>query len=76
MEYMDGGCLSFQEGMTKPDVNFYKRFLEKYNLPAEDCIFVDDTPINVEVAEQLGFKGIVFESYERTMELLSGELDL
>lgn len=64
MEYMDGGCLSFQEKMTKPDVNFYKRFLEKYELIPEECIFVDDTPANVEVAKELGFQGIVFESLE------------
>lgn len=68
MEYMDGGCLSFQEKMTKPDENFYKRFLEKYSLVAEESVFVDDTPINVEVAEKLGFKGIVFESYESAAE--------
>lgn len=70
MEYMDGGCLSFQEKMTKPDVNFYKRFLDKHQLSAEECIFVDDTPVNVEVAEQLGFQGIVFESYEKTVAKL------
>lgn len=68
MKYMDGGCVSFQERMTKPDINFYKRFLEKYNLVAEECIFVDDTPLNVEVAEKLGFKGILYESYENTVD--------
>lgn len=64
MEYTDGGVVSWQEGMTKPDPNFYKRFLEKYNLKAEDCIFVDDTEANVIAARELGFKGIVFDSYE------------
>ncbi len=49
MEYMDGGCLSFQEKMTKPDVNFYKLFLEKYNLNPEEGIFIDDTEKNVRV---------------------------
>lgn len=68
MEYMDGGCLSFQEKMTKPDVNFYQRFLDKYHLDPKECIFVDDTPVNVEVAEKMGFTGIVFESYENTVE--------
>lgn len=70
MPYMDGGCLSFQEKMTKPDERFYKRFLEKYNLAAEECIFIDDTPVNVEVAEKIGFKGIIFESYEKTIEAI------
>lgn len=70
MEYMDGGCVSFEERMTKPDVEFYKRFLEKYNLISDECIFVDDTPVNVEVAEKLGFKGIIFESLETTIECI------
>ncbi len=64
MEYTDGGVLSWQEGMTKPDPLFYKRFLEKFNLKAEDCIFVDDTKENVDAATELGFKGIVFDTYE------------
>lgn len=68
MEYMDGGCVSFQEKMTKPDVNFYKVFLKKFNLIPEECIFVDDTPINIEVAESLGFKGIIYTSYDNTVE--------
>lgn len=68
MEYMDGGCLSFEEGMTKPDPDFYKRFLDKFGLRPEECIFVDDTPENVEQATEFGFKGIVYESYEGMME--------
>lgn len=76
MEYMDGGCLSFQEKMTKPDVRFYNCFLERYHLSAQDCIFVDDTPENVEVAKQLGFQGIVFESYEKTLEMLNLHIPL
>ncbi len=68
MEYTDGGCLSFQEKMTKPDVNFYKLFLERYKLDPTECVFVDDTPENVEVARQLGFKGIIFETYEGTVD--------
>ena len=68
MEYMDGGCISFQERMAKPDINFYKRFLDKYNLIPEECIFVDDTPVNVDTALSLGFNGIVYESYEGTLD--------
>lgn len=64
MEYMDGGILSFQVKMTKPDPMMYKLFLDRYGLKAEDCIFVDDTKENVEAAIELGFDGIVFENQE------------
>lgn len=70
MEYMDGGLLSFQARMTKPNPEFYKKFLEEYNLKAEECVFIDDTPENVEVANELGFKGIVFDSYENVVAKL------
>lgn len=64
MPCMDGGLVSFKVGITKPDPKMYQLFLEKYDLQAEDCIFVDDTSENVEVAKHLGFKGIVYTTYE------------
>ena len=76
MEYMDGGLVSFKVGKTKPDPNFFKAFLEKYDLPASECIFVDDTEENVVAAKKLGFHGIVFSSYEQLMpEILKIESD-
>ena len=64
MPYMDGGLVSFKVGMTKPDPKMYQMFLEEYALRAEECVFIDDTAENVEAARQIGFKGIVFTSYE------------
>lgn len=75
MEHMDGGCLSFQEHLTKPDPAFYQVFLERYGLNAEECVFVDDTPENVEVAKSLGFQGVVFETYENAAQLLDQLLE-
>lgn len=67
MEYTDGGLLSFQAGVTKPEEKIYTMFLDKYGLKPEECLFVDDTPVNVEVAEKLGFVGVVFETYEKLL---------
>ena len=64
MEYTDGGFLSFQQRMIKPDPEFYRRFLEQFDLNARECVFIDDTEENVAVAESIGFHGIVFRSYE------------
>ena len=70
MPYMDGGVVSFEVGMTKPDPRVFRRFLERYGLRPESCLFIDDTEDNVAAARALGFKGIVF----RTYEALLGEL--
>ena len=67
MPYMDGGLVSFKVGMTKPDVAMYQRFLNGYDLKAEECVFIDDTVENVEAAKQIGFEGICFTSYDELL---------
>ncbi len=64
IEYMDGGIVSHQELLVKPDPEIYKRLMDRYNLVAEECVFLDDTEKNVEVAKELGMKGIVFTTME------------
>ncbi len=71
MEYMDGGFLSFQQRMTKPDPLMYARFLEQFHLIPQESVFIDDTEQNVAAAEKFGFHGIVFQSYEDAAERLA-----
>ena len=70
MPYMDGGIVSFKVGMTKPDSQMYKCFLDRYGLEVESCVFIDDTEENVTAAKELGFSGIVFTTYEEVAEEL------
>lgn len=72
MEYMDGGIVSFKVGKTKPDPEMYKLFLKEYALKPEECIFVDDTEENVDIAKELGFNGVVYISYEDLRSKLLG----
>ncbi len=71
MKDMEGGFLSFQERITKPDPEIYRRFLKRFGLKPEESVFVDDTEQNVSVAKELGFHGIIFTSYESTVEQLA-----
>lgn len=64
MPYMDGGLVSFKVGITKPDPQVYRLFLERFGLQAESCVFIDDTEENVTAARELGFSGIVFRTYD------------
>ncbi len=68
MPLMDGGLVSFRAGKTKPDPEMYRMFLETQGLAAGECLFVDDTPENVEAARKLGFDGIIFETPEKLLE--------
>ena len=63
MPYMDGGVVSFQAGLTKPDPRVYQLFLERYGLTANECLFIDDTAENVTVARELGFSALEFKNH-------------
>ncbi len=66
----DGGILSFQDRVIKPDERIYRLLLSRYQLKAEECVFLDDTPVNVEAARKLGFAGIVFRTKKQAQEEL------
>lgn len=62
---VDGGVISYEVQIVKPEPGIYEALLAKYNLKAEECVFLDDKAENVEAAKQLGFYGIVVENYEQ-----------
>jgi len=68
--YMDGGILSYQDKVVKPDPAIYKLFLERFGLAAEECVFLDDTLKNIEAAQALGIHGICFQTKEQAEEEL------
>lgn len=49
-------------GMAKPDPKIYTYFLTKYSLKPEQTIMIDDQENNIEVANQLGIKGILYKN--------------
>jgi putative hydrolase of the HAD superfamily len=59
--------LSHEVGIRKPDVAIYERALAELGTKPEATIFVDDDPENVEAAEALGIKGVVFSDTERVV---------
>ena len=70
LPYMDGGILSYQEKLIKPDPAIYTLLLERYGLMAEESVFLDDTLANVEAARKLGIHGIWFQTKEQAEEEL------
>ncbi len=72
MPYMDGGILSYQEKIIKPDSEIYRLLLSRYSLKAEESVFLDDTAANVEAARAVGLYGIRFETKEQAEEELRG----
>ena len=76
MPYMDGGILSYQDQLIKPDPAIYQLLLNRFQLVAEESVFLDDTLVNVEAAEAMGIHGIHFltkEQAENELKMLGVE---
>ena len=52
--------LSADHACVKPEERLYRIALERYGMPVEDLIFIDDSTANVQAAEALGLKSLVF----------------
>ena len=70
LKEMDGGILSYREHLIKPDPAIYRLLMDRYGLKAEESVFLDDTPANVEAARALGMQGILVESQEQARDAL------
>ena len=55
VDLFDAIVISAEEGIAKPARDIYHAVLDALDLPAEESMFTDDTQINVEAAERLGF---------------------
>ncbi len=66
----DGGVASFEEKLMKPGKDIYEKLMERYDLKPEECLFMDDTALNIKGAENVGMKGIVFTTAEDAKDKL------
>ncbi len=67
---MDGGIMSYAVRMIKPDPGIYRKLFDRYGIAAEESVFLDDSPANVETAEKLRMRGILVESQEQAKKEL------
>ncbi len=56
----DGYCFSAAEGICKPDPAAIENLMQKYNLKAAECFFIDDREVNINGAAVAGVDGFVF----------------
>ena len=73
-KHFDGMMFSFQVGCCKPEHRIYQLLLEKHELLAHECVFIDDSKENIDAAQQLGLKGIVYK--EGDLDLALGQLGI
>lgn len=74
LDEIDGGILSYQVKLIKPAPEIYLLLCNRYDLKAEECVFIDDLWENVETAKKVGMKGLVFENLNQTKKELENIL--
>lgn len=56
-KYFNGGIISAEVKLSKPDPGIYKVLIEKYSLIPGECLFIDDIEENVKSAKVIGMEG-------------------
>jgi len=62
LEWFRGILISGSVGILKPDPRIFGHLAREYGLDPGKAAFIDDSPTNVEVAGELGFKSVLFSS--------------
>ncbi|KAH7081656.1 HAD-like domain-containing protein [Paraphoma chrysanthemicola] len=74
-DLFDAEFTSFEAGMIKPELGYYKHVLDSIDLAEpSSAIFVDDKVANVNAARSFGIHGIVFKSASEVMRQLRNQL--
>ena len=57
----DDIIVSGDEGLAKPDPEVFQLLRQRIGHPLQECVFVDDSPANVEAARVAGLDAILFD---------------
>ena len=60
----DGMIISAHEKLLKPHADIYNLLLSRYNLKAEECVFIDDLKENADGARAVGMQAIHYTGPE------------
>lgn len=67
LEDVDGAIFSYEVKQIKPNSEIFQSLFTKYSLQAEESVFLDDLPVNIEGAKAVGMHGIVFADLEEAL---------
>ncbi|MBN1378519.1 MAG: HAD family phosphatase [Gammaproteobacteria bacterium] len=71
LNWFDDLVISGIEKVAKPDPEIYQILLKRTGRNAENCIFIDDSLMNISAAKGLGFVTIHYQSPDQLREELS-----
>jgi 2-haloacid dehalogenase len=71
LSWFDGIVVSGTEKIRKPNPDFYKLLLSRYQVNANEALFIDDNLRNVQAAEEIGIASIHYQNAEQLKLALS-----
>ena len=63
-DFLDQAFISSSMKMMKPDAAIFNEAIRRIGLKAEELLFIDDSPVNVEAARKSGMNAILYTSGE------------
>ncbi len=69
LDLFDGEIISAEEKLLKPNPKIYELLLNRFDLNANECLFLDDKAENISGAEGVGIHGFIFD-YNKFNNLL------
>jgi len=72
-DYFELFINSSEEGVEKPNPGIFKITYQRLGVTPSECVFTDDSELNVKGAEDVGMKGIIYkdpQSFKEQLELL------
>lgn len=63
--------ISAEVGVVKPSAGIYELALRQANVKADEAVFVDDMPVNIEACEKVGMKGVLFNDPQESLKRLN-----
>ena len=70
LQWFEGIVVSGEEKTRKPFDAIFNLTLSRFNIKAENSIFIDDNLRNIEAAKKLGINGLLFESPDKLYKQL------
>jgi HAD superfamily hydrolase (TIGR01509 family) len=62
-DLFDATAVSYEVKSVKPDPEIFLICAQRLNLKPEQCVFVDDSPMNIEAARKLGMKTVLYPNF-------------
>ncbi len=73
-DYFDRLYLSYQMKVSKPNRRIFEDLVNDAGIKPEEALFIDDSPDNIRVADEMGFKTYLAKPYEDFTHLFDASL--